>query len=54
VAALADIDCLVVEYDAAARADFAAMAQLGIDIVMAGPPVLPEDHLFRPSGCGGA
>jgi DeoR/GlpR family transcriptional regulator of sugar metabolism len=54
VAALADIDCLVVEHDAAARVDFAAMAQLGIDIVTARRPVLPEDHLFRPGGGGGA
>ena len=54
VAALADIDCLVAEHDAAARVDFAAMAQLGIDIVRAGPPVLLEDHLFRPGGGGGA
>lgn len=54
VAGLADIDCLVAEHDAAARADFAAMAQLGIDIVRAGPPMLPEDHLFRPGDGGGA
>jgi DeoR/GlpR family transcriptional regulator of sugar metabolism len=54
VAALADIDCLVVEHDAAARVDVAAMAQLGIDIVPAGSPLLPEDHRFRPGSGGGA
>jgi hypothetical protein len=46
----ADIDCLVAEHDAAARVDFVAMAQLGIDIVRADPPVLPEDHHFHPGG----
>jgi DeoR/GlpR family transcriptional regulator of sugar metabolism len=49
VVALADIDCLVVEHDAVAQADFAAMAPLGIDIVRAGPPVLPEDQSSVPA-----